>query len=432
MLPPDRPLAADAFLPVRRAAWRPRRGVRGLAAGTIGIVMTAISAAPAEETSAEAYAAQRNEMVQRAVVAAGIAQPGVLEALRGTPRHEFVPAGFRRHAYDDVALPIGDGQTISPPYVVAYMTQAIDPQPGDRVLEIGTGSGYQAAVLSGLAGEVFTIEIVERLARRAARTLSRLGYANVHVRSGDGFQGWPEAAPFDKIIVTCSPENVPPPLVQQLEQGGSLVIPVGERYRQNLVRLTKRGAELVREDLQATLFVPMTGLAEQGRQTLPDPAAPTLFNGGFEEVVANSSQPLGWHYLRQAQAVEDAAAPQGRRVLRLENAEAGLPCQALQGLAVDGRRIARLELALRVRGTQLAPGSDPEQQAAVVVTFYDERRAAIGQGLSGPWSGSFDWRPESKRIDVPLAAREAIVRIGLHGGRGRLEIDEAVLRPASP
>ena len=148
-------------------------------------------------------------MVDDEIVAAGMKNKRVIEAMRSTPRHEFVPIGQRKNAYYDMSLPIGEGQTISPPFIVAYMTEAIDPQPGDKVLEIGTGSGYQAAVLAKLVSEVYTIEIVAPFGHHAEKTLNRLHYENVHVKLGDGFQGWPEHAPFNKIIVTCSPENVP-------------------------------------------------------------------------------------------------------------------------------------------------------------------------------------------------------------------------------
>src|SRR5882757_470073 len=178
-----------------------------------------------------------NKMVDKEIVAAGVKNERVVKAMRDTPRHEFVPVGEREHAYLDMALPIGNSQTISPPFVVASMTEAIDPKPTDKVLEIGTGSGYQAAVLSPLVKEVYTIEIVDPLGRAAARVLQRLQYKNVFPKIGDGFQGWPEKAPFDKIIVTCSPEKVPQPLVDQLADGGLMAIPVGERYSQTLYLL---------------------------------------------------------------------------------------------------------------------------------------------------------------------------------------------------
>ena len=181
----------------------------------------------ASQIHAQDYRIAREQMVVEEIEAAGVKDTRVLDSMRVTPRHEFVLTKWKGQAYFDAALPIGDRQTISPPYVVAYMTEQIDPQPSDKVLEIGTGSGYQAAVLSPLVGEVYTIEIVERLARRAEQTLQRLDYENIQVRSGDGYQGWPEAAPFDKIIVTCSPDGIPQPLVDQLEYGGSMIIPVG-------------------------------------------------------------------------------------------------------------------------------------------------------------------------------------------------------------
>jgi protein-L-isoaspartate(D-aspartate) O-methyltransferase len=165
-----------------------------------------------------------------------------------------------------MALPIGEKQTISGPFVVAYMTERLEPRPTDRVLEIGTGSGYQAAVLSPLVKTVYSIEINKPLGEKAARILTRLGYRNVVTKIGDGFQGWPEHAPFDKIIVTCSPEEIPKPLVEQLAEGGRMVIPVGERYDQMLVLLTKRDGEMVRESLVPSLFVPMTGAAEEASE----------------------------------------------------------------------------------------------------------------------------------------------------------------------
>jgi protein-L-isoaspartate(D-aspartate) O-methyltransferase len=183
----------------------------------------------------------------------------VLAVMRQVPRHEFVPEPLRRRAYDDGALPIGYGQTISQPYVVAFMTEQLRLQPTDRVLEIGTGSGYQAAVLAGLVAEVFTMEIIEPLALRAAADLKRLGCANVCVRAGDGRQGWPEAAPFDAIIVTCAPARVPPPLVAQLKDGGRMIIPVGPLEQQELVLLHKQQGALEQREVLSVRFVPMTG-----------------------------------------------------------------------------------------------------------------------------------------------------------------------------
>jgi protein-L-isoaspartate(D-aspartate) O-methyltransferase len=193
----------------------------------------------------------------------GIHHPEVLQAMLDVPRHELVPAKERDHAYEDRPLPIGHGQTISQPYIVAFMTQALDPGRQDRVLEIGTGSGYQAAVLARLVKEVYTIEIVEPLARQAAADLQRLGYKNVHVKNGDGYAGWPEHAPFDIIIVTCAPDHVPDPLTQQLREGGKLIIPVGGGSHQELVLIRKVEGRLVEEKALPVRFVPMTGRAEE-------------------------------------------------------------------------------------------------------------------------------------------------------------------------
>jgi protein-L-isoaspartate(D-aspartate) O-methyltransferase len=367
----------------------------------------------------------REQMVADEIEAAGVKHPKVLAAMRATPRHEFVLNKWRDQAYFDTALPIGDRQTISPPYVVAYMTEQLDPQPSDRVLEIGTGSGYQAAVLSPLVQDVYTIEIVERLARRAEQTLKQLKYENVHVRSGDGYLGWPEAAPFDKIIVTCSPEAIPAPLVEQLAEGGQMIIPVGERYQQNLTRVTKHGGELVREPLQATLFVPMTGAAEEARRVLPDPGHPQIVNGDFEEVFGEEQLPVGWHYLRQVRTVKDAKT--GERYLSFNNTEAGKPSRALQGLALDGSKVQKIRLSARVRGKDLGPEPTGNQLPAIVLTFYDPRRAVIGNRLLGPWRDSFDWRTDSKEFQPPPATREVIVRLGLLDGVGQLDVDQVVL-----
>jgi len=206
--------------------------------------------------------AQRAHMVSHQIERRGVTSPTVLAAMRRVPRHEFVPLSHRNQAYQDYPLPIGFGQTISQPYIVAAMTEALSLRPSDKVLEIGTGSGYQAAVLSLLVSNVFSIEIVPELAQRAAADLQRLGYTNVQVRAGDGYAGWPEHAPFDAIIVTCAPENIPSPLVEQLADGGRMVIPVGGRWSQSLVRMTKRGRTLHREDLMGVIFVPMTGAAQ--------------------------------------------------------------------------------------------------------------------------------------------------------------------------
>ncbi len=214
------------------------------------------------------FGEERERMVEEQIEARGVRDPRVLAAMRAVPRHEFVPAEERAHAYRDRPLPIGQGQTISQPYIVAVMTELLEVSGDEKALEIGTGSGYQAAVLSQLAREVYTIEIVPELASRAAADLRRLGYANVHVRQGDGYRGWPEHAPFDAIVVTAAPEHVPQPLVDQLAVGGRLVLPVGDLL-QDLVLVTRDAEGVRQERLLGVRFVPMTGEAERREEDQP-------------------------------------------------------------------------------------------------------------------------------------------------------------------
>ena len=210
------------------------------------------------QRAAGSFDAERLRMVNEQLKGRDIRDPRVLDAMVSVPRHLFVPESLRARAYGDSPLPIGYDQTISQPYIVAFMTQALDVQPGDRVLEIGTGSGYQAAVLGLLARQVYTIEIVEPLAARARAMLADLGHRNIEVRTGNGYLGWPEHAPYDRIMVTAAPAEVPPALVQQLKIGGVLVIPVGTVTQQlRVLRRTATGMETL--GTLPVRFVPMTG-----------------------------------------------------------------------------------------------------------------------------------------------------------------------------
>jgi protein-L-isoaspartate(D-aspartate) O-methyltransferase len=203
------------------------------------------------------FAAQRQRMVEKQLKFRGIKDERVLAAMAKVAREEFIPVDARPSAYEDGPLPIGYDQTISQPYVVAFMTEQLRPKPSDRVLEIGSGSGYQAAILAELVADVYTIEIVKPLAKSAEATLQRLGYNNVHIKAGDGYKGWPEEAPFDAVIVTCAPEKVPQPLVDQLKEGGRMVIPVGERFAQQLYLLEKKDGQLKKSVTLPVRFVPM-------------------------------------------------------------------------------------------------------------------------------------------------------------------------------
>ena len=206
----------------------------------------------------EGFTRLRDRMVNEQIVDRGVTDPLVVGAMKRVPRHLFVPENQRAYAYGDYPLSIGHGQTISQPYIVAFMTEALCLKPEDRVLEIGTGSGYQAAVLSQLVREVYSIEVVPDLGMRAQKTLKKLGYDNVRVRIGDGYKGWPEKAPFDALIVTCAPEKIPESLVRQLKEGGRMIIPVGKAGTvQKLIRAVKKEGRLVAHEVMFVRFVPM-------------------------------------------------------------------------------------------------------------------------------------------------------------------------------
>jgi protein-L-isoaspartate(D-aspartate) O-methyltransferase len=223
-----------------------------------------VTAGNTQSTTEADFTLARKRMVEEQLTAAGrgIKNPRVLDAMANVPRHEFIPEPIRKFAYLDEPVPIGYGQTISQPFIVAYMTEQLDPKATDRVLEIGTGSGYQAAVLSRLVAEVYTIEIIEPLAKRAEADLKRLGYTNVEVLTGDGYKGWPARAPFDAIIVTCAPEQIPQPLVDQLRDGGHMIIPVGPAGSQELYLLKKSGTKIEQQAVLPVRFVPMIKAAD--------------------------------------------------------------------------------------------------------------------------------------------------------------------------
>jgi protein-L-isoaspartate(D-aspartate) O-methyltransferase len=209
--------------------------------------------------STDSDTAERERMVARHLEARGISDPATLASMREVPRHEFVPEDRRRLAYEDRPVPIGYGQTISQPHLVAYMTERIQLRPGMRVLEVGTGSGYQAAVLGAMLDEVYTIEIIEELARWGGDNLRRAGYDHVRVRHGDGYHGWPEMAPFDAIVVTAAADHIPPPLLAQLKDGGRMVIPVGSPFlTQTLMLVTREGDDIRTRSLVPVRFVPLT------------------------------------------------------------------------------------------------------------------------------------------------------------------------------
>lgn len=389
--------------------------------GLVLLIIVSLTTIAYGQRRKEQAAVARERMVAEAIEAEGIDHAAVLQAMRSVPRHEFVLPRVRARSYRDEALPIGAGQTISPPYIVAYMTQSLNPQRTDRVLEIGTGSGYQAAVLAEIVDEVYSIEIVRSLAASAQRRLKRLGYDNVHVKAGDGYKGWPDEAPFDRIIVTCSPESVPQPLIDQLKEGGTMIVPMGERYQQQFYLFQKVNGELQQEQLISTLFVPMTGESEERRRVLPDSANPEVANGGFEQDENGDGRADGWHYQRRVELMNDSPV-QGQHFVQLTAEEDGQVAQLLQGMAVSGQRLGAVDVACWAQATDIQRGAGGER-AGLLIHFYDASRRELGIQTVAIWEDSFTWQQFRRRVPVPKQAREMIIRVGLNGAIGTLDVD---------
>jgi protein-L-isoaspartate(D-aspartate) O-methyltransferase len=394
----------------------------GLVLICLSTLLQGVSSMNAQEP--EAYQRARLKMVEDKIVGAGVRNELVLDAIRAVPRHRFVLPKFEADAYREVIIDIGHKQTLSTAYIVAYMTEAIDPKPTDRVLEIGTGSGYQAAVLAKLVKDVYSIEIVEPLGREAAERLQKLGFKNAHVRIGDGYQGWPEEAPFDKIIVTCSPESVPRPLFDQLREGGKMIIPLGERYNQAFYLIEKIDGKQVKTKLLPTLFVPMTGKAESERRALPNSARPRIANGGFEASTENV--PDAWFYVRQG-TLEHKGAPEGKSFLEFSNREPGRESHALQAFGVDGKRIRALHFSLYVKLVNAIPGHEGYEQPALAIRFFDSQNKALKEEIIGPWRGTSPWRRISAEVPVPKDTAMAMIQVGLRGATGTMGVDDVRL-----
>lgn len=242
------------------------------ALGLLIAVVVATSGCQKHVESTSAFATERQKMVQEQLQPRGIKDQRVLAAMGKVPREEFVAENLRDKSYSDSALPIGQNQTISQPFIVAFMTEQLHLQPTDRVLEIGTGSGYHTAILAELVKDVYSIEILESMAKDASARLTRLGYSNAHVKAGDGYQGWPEVAPFDAIIVTCAPNKVPAPLTQQLKENGRMIVPVGTGIDQQLYLLEKKNGQLAQTAILPVRFVPMMGQAIEKQTAAVSPS----------------------------------------------------------------------------------------------------------------------------------------------------------------
>ena len=392
------------------------------------ILLLAADVAYAQSKEDPKLTQAREYMVETAVRQAGVTDERVLESMLATRRHEFVPRNVFNRAYLDAGVPIGSAQTISSPFIVAFMTQMLAPKPTDHVLEIGTGSGYQAAILSPLVEEVYSIEIVESLGKRAAKVLKKLKYKNVFTKIGDGYKGWEEHAPFDKIIVTCSPEDVPQPLVDQLKEGGLMIVPMGQRHQQTLFLMVKKNGKMETEALRPTLFVPMTGAAEDARKVKPDPAKPEILNFDFEEGLDEKGFVNGWYYQRRLELKESEDAPSGNHFVEFSNDVPGQHAHVMQGFAIDGRQVSAVDFEAQLSLSNIGRGIHAEDIPVAMISFYDKNRRHLKDTVLDPLSANKGWHKlETKSVRVPIAAKDAIVRIGLFGATGTARFDAVKL-----
>ncbi len=371
---------------------------------------------------------ERDRLINNILIPGGVKDPRAIEAIRHTPRHTFVPDALRDEAYLDRALPIGEAQTISSPYIVAVMTEAIEPHPDDKVLEIGTGSGYQAAVLSPLVKDVYTIEIVEPIGRETTEFLKKLGYDNIHTKIGDGYQGWQEFAPFQKIIVTCSPEKVPQPLMDQLEENGLMIIPVGKPHQQVLHLFRKQDGKLVSLSTRPTLFVPMTGTAEEKREG-KEGRGVELINGDFEAKVTTPGYIPGWYYEFNAKLTEDPKSPFGKNCVEFSSQKGELPSLLIQGLKLDGRETPVVVFKGAAIVEDVKAGKTATEVPVINLQLLDENREPIGSYWLGPFVGTSKWKVEEQTIRIPIKCREAILQVGLFGATGTIRFDGISLKP---
>ncbi len=365
---------------------------------------------------------ERDGLINNVLIPGGIRDARAIEAIRFTPRHTFVPDALRDESYKDKALPIGEAQTISSPYIVAVMTEALETHPEDKVLEIGTGSGYQAAVLSPLVKDVYTIEIVEPIAKETTEFLKSLGYENIHTKIGDGYLGWAENAPYQKIIVTCSPESVPQPLIDQLDENGLMVIPVGKRYQQLLHVFRKQSGKLVSLSTRPTLFVPMTGQAEDLRQG-KEPKGVVLINGDFEDKIVNKGFIPGWYYEFNAKLTKDDKSPFGANCIEFSSQKGETPSLLIQGLKIDGRETPIITFKGAAIAENVQGGATPQEAPVINLQLLDENREYIGSYWLGPFTGTSKWKVEEQTVRIPPNCREALVQIGLFGATGTVRFD---------
>ena len=367
----------------------------------------------------------RRLMVQEEIAAQGIENERLLEAMREVPREQFIPLYKRNLAYLNLAVTYGDGQVILPPLVTAHLIEQLDPQKNDKVLVIGAGSGYSSALLSRMCREVYAVEIDRNVAATAEETLNRLKYTNVKLRVGDGFEGWQEHAPYQRIIVECSPDSVPKPLVEQLAEGGVLLVPVGTEFDQTMHLCKKVNGELTTVSLWPTLLLPMKGKAEEFRSQSEKLRTPSILNGGFEEIVPKTTDvPASWAYVRQGRVITDSTCPEGKYSLSFINVTPVVAATALQAFPVDGKSISELTLACKIWGKEIRPGQNRQELPRVEVRFFDEKRRFVGGEWMGGWNMTFNWLPKEHVFSVPRTAKFALLRIGLGGATGEIRFDD--------
>lgn len=391
------------------------------------LAIGSIAQAPAlhAQSNAQNIANARRRMVAEEIQPHGIQDARLLDAMREVPREQFLPLNKRSVAYLNIAITFGEGHVMLPPLVTAHMIEQLEPKYSDKVLVVGTGTGYSSALLSRITNKVYTVEIDRATAATAEETFKRVKYDNISLKVGDGFEGWKEHAPFQKIIVECSPENVPQPLLEQLDEGGLLLIPIGVDFDQTMHLYKKVNGELSSISAWPTLLVPMKGRAEELKSSSDQPRVPAINNGGFEELLEGTKDvPVGWSYLRQGRVIEDNLSPEGKRCLQFTNETPGNAAMALQAFPVDGKTTSEITLSFRVMGKEIRPGQTRQQLPRVEVTFFDEKRRPVGGDWVGGWYMNFDWVKKDRRFTVPRLAKFAIVQLTMEGATGEIRFDD--------
>ena len=409
-----------------------RTVVSALAVCLIGLV-AADSFFPAAHAQNPAHFEQaRKRMVEEVIIGVGDqGRAGDQGDAGDCPRTNSSMPKYRREAYFDMAFPIGDKQTISPPFIVAYMTEPLDPQPTDKVLEIGTGSGYQAAVLSPLVKEVYTIEIVESLGKSAADARSSGSkYKNVVHQSRRRLSRLARArARSTKSSSPARPRKCPSPLIDQLKEGGSMVVPVGERYQQTLYSLPQEGRQAGSRDAAAHA---VRAHDRQGRRSPQGQARPGQTRSSSTAASKKKPTQRGPARLVLRTACEVGGrreAPDGKHYVSFTNDEPGrLPPICCKAFAIDGRKVKQLKVSARVMTKNVVRGADDNEQCYILFTLYDDQRRDLGMQVMGPFLGTSDWHEETRTFDIPITAREGIFRIGLFGATGFAAYDKISIK----